>query len=191
MQTAAFSQMMHTSASSTSFLCVAADAVTDDLTIPANDVLYLPTNSTSVPSILSGLNSSSSSYQPAFNCTVSSEHCFASFNASFARLVQTSFCCIHALLSSVCHKLSCAFCHICCVFSLGQVLLFKCHVEKELHITKVLHVAASSQRLVHLVSTAYMMPFAHMVLMMSLQSLRCYCCSVVKELLAVCLVSNT
>lgn len=47
------------------------DAWFDELTISANDASYLPSNSTTSSAILSGLSSSTSSstYQPAFNCS--------------------------------------------------------------------------------------------------------------------------
>lgn len=46
----------------------------DNLTISVNDPLYLQPN-TATAAILSGLPSSSATYQPAFNCSVSSLTC--------------------------------------------------------------------------------------------------------------------
>ena len=48
----------------------ADDAWFDSLTISANDASYLPTNSSTTSAILAGLSTSTSTYQPAFNCSV-------------------------------------------------------------------------------------------------------------------------
>ncbi|KAL0054583.1 hypothetical protein WJX82_011192 [Trebouxia sp. C0006] len=45
------------------------DAWFDSLTISANDASYLPTNSSTTSAILAGLSTSTSTYQPAFNCS--------------------------------------------------------------------------------------------------------------------------
>lgn len=60
---------LHTAIRLISSVC-AEDAWFDELTISANDASYLPSNSTTSSAILSGLTASTSTYQPAFNCSV-------------------------------------------------------------------------------------------------------------------------
>lgn len=64
------------------------EAAFDDMTIAANDPLYLPSNTTASPAILAGLSSSSSSSSPpTFNCTMinysTGNSAILSFNVTF------------------------------------------------------------------------------------------------------------